>query len=64
MKKIFIRSGELIIGPVILKKHEVLKNNVRVICENKNISLIDFSINRLKFSHSNGITNSYKLIKR
>lgn len=64
MKEIFISSGELTVGLVTLEKHPVLKNNVRVICENKNISLIDFSISRLKFSHSNGITNSYKLIKR
>ena len=37
MKEIFISSGELTVGLVTLEKHPVLKNNVRVICENKNI---------------------------
>ena len=63
MKKIFIRSGELIIGPVILKKHEALERWTEVLCDGVSVTMIDFSKNRLQLIKTYG-DSVYKLTKR
>lgn len=46
MKEIYIHFGELVIGPVILMKHDFRKN-VKVPFEGKTLTLISFKYKKL-----------------
>lgn len=60
MKEIYIHSGELVIGPVILMKHDFLEKNAKVLFEGKTLTLISFKYTKLEWIGE----KSYSLIHK